>query len=231
MLEVEQGVQAERGRRLAADRRADLRARRPVRAPRPGHAHDDAGRLEPRQIGQQLERLRGRPAQRVEDLARIDHRLQPRALLGRALHGQEQREQPRLVGGARVLAQGLAERQVLGLRLRRQPRRVRRQEGERRLLVPAVLGEVEVDAADQVPGRAPAREELLNRGLRLGQLHAERRVDRVPERLQDGGVRYSAPVIGGAARASDSSSSRGGAGIGGGARCSPTSGSVQTAVT
>ena len=42
-LEIEQRVGAKTGRRLAANRRAHLRTRRTIRAPRARHAHDDAG--------------------------------------------------------------------------------------------------------------------------------------------------------------------------------------------
>ena len=73
------------------------------------------------------------PAQRMEDLARVDHRPQPGAALGGALHRQQQRQQLVAVRRAGILAQRLAERQVLRAGLRREPRRVGRQEGERRL--------------------------------------------------------------------------------------------------
>ena len=174
-LEVEQRVRAEARRRLAPDGGRDLRAWRTIGPPRGRHAHDDAGGLEAGDIGQQLKRLGGRPPQRVIDLARVDHRLQPRTLGGGALDRQEQREQPRLVGGACVFAQRAAERQVLRLGLRRQLGRVGRQKRERRLIIPAVLGEVEVDAADEMPRRVLALEKLLDRRLRFGELGSKRR--------------------------------------------------------
>ena len=74
------------------------------------------------------------------DLARIDHGLQPRALLGRALDWQQQRQQTLAVPCPGVLLQGLAERQMLRLRLDRKPRRVGRQECKRRVFVLPVLG-------------------------------------------------------------------------------------------
>ena len=54
---------------------------------------------------------------------------------------------------AGVFAQRLASGTMLRPGLRRKPRRVGRHEGERRLRVAAVLGQVEMHAADQVPGR------------------------------------------------------------------------------
>ena len=127
--------------------------------------------------------------------------------------GEQEREEPLLVGRARVLAQRLAERQVLGLAVRREPAGVGREKGEGRLLVLAVLGEVEVHPPDEVPGRVQALEEVLDRGLRLGEL-AWRRPS--PSSLQSArstsAVRYSAPGITGAAEASDARSSSAGDG-------------------
>ncbi len=82
-------------------------------------------------------------------------------MLGGALHGQQQGEQFVAVGGAGVLAQRLAERHVLRLGLRREPRGVGRHEGERVVRVAAVFRQVEVHAADQVPGRVQRLEEVL----------------------------------------------------------------------
>ena len=149
-------------RRLAADRRLHLRARRPVHAPARRHAHDHAGAFERRHVLQELQRLLRAPAQRMKDLAGIDHGLQPGAVLGGALHRHQQRQQALAVLRAGIFLQGLAERQMLRLGLRRQPRRVGRQEGERRFLVLAVLGQIEMHAPDQVPGGIAALEELLN---------------------------------------------------------------------
>jgi len=51
---------------------------------------------------------------------------------------------------ALAFAQGLAEREVLGLAVGGEARRVGGQERERRRVVLAVLGEVEVDAAKSI---------------------------------------------------------------------------------
>ena len=114
-----------------------------------------------------------RPSQRMIDLARVDHRLQPRALGGGALDRQEQGEQARLVGGASVFAQRAAERHVLRPGLRRELRRVGRQKRERSLIIPAVLGEIEVHAADEMPRRALTLEKVLDRRLRFGDARIE----------------------------------------------------------
>ena len=151
--EVEQRVQPELRRRLAADHCLHLRTRRPVHAPVLRHPHDHSGAFKHRNILQKLHRLLRAPAQRMEDFAGINHRLQPAALLSRALNRHQQRQQTLAAFGAGVFLQGLAQRQVLRLGLRRQPRRVGGEEGERSLFILPVLGEIEVDASDQVPGR------------------------------------------------------------------------------
>ena len=80
-----------------------------------------------------LHGLIGRPAQRVEDLARIDHGLQPRTGLRRSLHGKKQRQQTILVCRAGIFAQSLTQRKMLGLGMRRQPRGVGGKKSERRI--------------------------------------------------------------------------------------------------
>jgi hypothetical protein len=181
-LEVEQRVLAELCGRSGADGGAHHRARRAARAPGAGHADDHAGGLERRQIVQHLHRVGGRPAQRMEDLAALDHGGEPRRRLRRALHGEQQRQQRVLARGARVLLQRLAERQVLRLGRAGEPRGVGGEEREGRLLVAAVLGEVEVDAADQVPGRALRVEEVLERLARGGVGRAQRVAELGPQR-------------------------------------------------
>ena len=51
--------------------------------------------------------------------------------------------------------------------------------------MPAVLGEVEVDAADEMPRRALTLEKLLDRRLRFGELGSKRISDRSPECFED----------------------------------------------
>ena len=161
--EVEQRVEAELARRLAADRRRDLRVRRPAHAPRRRHAHDHAGRLERRHILEELQGLLRAPAQRVIDRAGNDHVLQPGNALGGPLNRRQQRQQALAILRAGILLQGPAERQVLRPRLRRQPWRVGREEREGRLGVLPVLGKIEIDSADQVPGRMARLQEILHR--------------------------------------------------------------------
>ena len=75
--EIEQRVLSQPGRRLGAHRARHLRPRRTVAAPRRRHAHHHARRLQLRDVPQKLQGLPRRPAQRMKDLARIDHGLQP----------------------------------------------------------------------------------------------------------------------------------------------------------
>src|SRR5262249_53729294 len=138
------------------------------------------------------------------------------------------RQQPILRLGSGVLFQSLAERQVLGLALRRQPARVRGQKGERCVRVLAVLGQVEVDAADEVPRRVEGFQEIGQGDACGAELLVERGVDGVPQVRRTSAFRYSAPAIGGTAPASSSSSSAGGGWI---ATRTPASARAQSAVT
>ena len=97
----------------------------------------------------------------MKDLAGIDHGLEPTDALRRTLHRHQQRQQLLSIGSAGVFAQGLAERHMLGPRLGRQARGVGGQEGKGPFRVAAVLGQIEVDTADQIPGRVQRLEESL----------------------------------------------------------------------
>ncbi len=70
--------------------------------------------------------------------------------------------------------------------LKRKPRRVGRQEGKRRVFVFAVLGEIEVDAAHEVPGGMAAFEKLLHGELGCRQFGIEGRIDAMPQVGQQG---------------------------------------------
>ena len=173
-LEVEERLRANARRRLASDRGGDLRTWWTICTPGGRNSNDDAGSLEAGRISQQLKSLRGRPPQRVIDLSRLDHRLQPRTFGSGALDRQEQRKQLRLVGSACVFAQRAAERQVLRLGLRRESGRISRQKREWRLIVPPVLGKIEMHAADEMPcGISPVKKRL-DRHLRFGELGSKR---------------------------------------------------------
>ena len=102
--EVEERVLAQPGRRFFPDRGRYLRARRAVCPPRRGHSHHDAGALQLWNITEKTESIVGLPAQRMEDLTRVDHGFQPRTDFGRALNGEEQRQQALLVRRACVFA-------------------------------------------------------------------------------------------------------------------------------
>ena len=117
----------------------------------------------------------------MEDLAAVDHRLEPGAALCRALDRQQQRQQL-LVRRVGVFLQRTPQGQVLGLALLRQPGRVGGDKCERSCLVLAVLGQVEVHAADEVPGRIVAPQELLNVAPRFEQFGGECRVEVLPQR-------------------------------------------------
>ena len=137
--------------------------------------------LEGGDVLQETQCLRRSPAERVEDLAAVDHRLQPWAAFAGALDGHQQREEALAFPGAAIFLQSLAERQVLRLGGSRKARGVGREEGEGRLLVLAVLGEIEVDPADQVPGGMTALEEFLQRERGLGQLGVKRHIHAAPK--------------------------------------------------
>jgi hypothetical protein len=147
-------------------------------------ARSSAATSERRDVAEEPERLGGRPAQRVKELARVHHLAQPRAPLGGALDREEEREQPFAVARAGVLAQRLAERQVLRRAVGREAGRVGGEEGERRVRVARGLGEVEVHAADDVPRRMELLEQPFHREAARREPLGERRVDRAPKRRE-----------------------------------------------
>ena len=183
-VEVQHAFEPERRGLARADGAGHLRPRRTVGAPGRRHAHDDAGAFQVGHAGKQARGLARRPAQRMVKFARIDHRPQPVAGLGGALHRQQQRQQLLAIGRAGVFAQRLAERHVLRARLGGELRRVGGEEGERRVGVAAVLRQIEVHAADQVPGRIQPLEKALQVGLCRGKRRGQRRGDLLPQRAQ-----------------------------------------------
>ena len=106
-MEIEEPVEPEPGGRTGADRRRHLRPRRAPGGPAGGHAYDHAGLLEIGDARQQARSFLRTPAQRMEDLAAVDHRPQPRAGLGGTPHRHQQRQQPVAVGCAGIFAQCL----------------------------------------------------------------------------------------------------------------------------
>ena len=69
---------------------------------------------------------------------------------------------------------------MLRLRLYGKPRCVGSQKRKRGVFVLPVLGEIEVDAANEVPGGMAAFEELLHGEVGRGQFDIEGRVDAMP---------------------------------------------------
>jgi hypothetical protein len=189
--EIQQSGEPQLGRRVAADGRRHARARRAAGVPAGRHAQDDAGGFQIGGGAEQAGGVGGTPAQRVVDPAALDQLAQPGAALGGALHRQQQRQQ--LVAVAGVGPQGLAQRQVLRAGLGGKLRGVGGHEGERRVRVAAVLGQVEVDAPDQVPGRVQRLEEVLQAAA--GGLERPRRRfgQRGPERAQHVGRQILGP--------------------------------------
>ena len=106
--EVEQRVLSQPRRRFGSHGARYLRPRRTIAPPRRRHAHHHARRLELRDVPQKL-----------QDLTRVDHGFQPRARLRGPLHRHEQGQETFLVRRARILAQRLAQRQMLRFGLRR----------------------------------------------------------------------------------------------------------------
>ena len=104
------------------------------------------------------------------DLTGLHHRAQPSALLSRALHRHQQGKKTRLALAIRELGQRLGKRQVLCLAVGRDARRVGGEKGERRLGVLAVLGEIEMDPAHQIPDRMKRLEKCLERTFRCDEL-------------------------------------------------------------
>ena len=86
-----------------------------------------------------------------------------------------------LVGRAGILGKRLPQRQMLRLGAVRQPRGVGGEKSERGAGVLAVLGDVEVHAAHQVPCRIAALQELLHAAFGFGQLGVESCVQFPPQ--------------------------------------------------
>ena len=156
-VEVQHRVRADHRRRPASDGDADPRPR-PL-APPVRQSHGQAGRLQLRHAAQQPIGAIRRPRQRLVDLARVDERPHPRARLRGLLDRRQQRDERRPVPGAGILRQRPAQGQVPHPSARREPGGVRRQEGERPLLVVRVLRQVEADPPHLVPARGPRPQE------------------------------------------------------------------------
>ena len=137
----------------AADGGRHLGAGRTICSPGRRHAYNYAGAFKLLHIAQKLHGLRGNPPERVENVSCVDHGPKPRTALGRTLDREKQGEQSVSIFRAGILAQGLAERNMLSLGVRGKARRVSGKKGERRGFILAVFGKIEVHATDQVPRR------------------------------------------------------------------------------
>ena len=175
--EVEQRVHAEHARLLVAHAHGDLGARRAPGAPPVGHAHDQSRRLEGRDRLQEPVGLGRCPRHRLVDGAGIDQLGQPRHLLGGALQRHQQVEQRLAVLARRGFLQRPCERPMLHLAAGARPHGIGGEEGERMLLVAAVLGQVQADLADRVPRRMPRVEPRRHGPAVRPDLVGERGVD------------------------------------------------------
>ena len=88
-MEIEQRVVPDARGRLGAYAAGHAGTRRTIAVPRCGHPDDDTGRLQLRDIAQELQSFPRCPAEGMKYLALVDHRFQPGARLGGALYGQE----------------------------------------------------------------------------------------------------------------------------------------------
>src|SRR5580704_7585585 len=67
----------------------------------------------------------------------------------------------------------------------REPCRIGGEKSEWGVRVLAVLGKIEVNAANQVPCRIPPLQEILHTTFRFGQLDPERRIEFLPQSVED----------------------------------------------
>ena len=190
-----------------------FRARRALRAPCGRHPHDDAGSFNVRHIGQEPMRLRGCPRERLEHGAAIDQIFRDGARPRGARYWLEQAQQRCLVACAGVVISAEPERaEDAGL----SPARTIvscRSPGRRRAHPGSFLfsRKVEADAPDEDstqglpavrmprPGAVPGGE-LVTDGKAAIRAHRSARTV---------GVRYSPPVIGGAAASASAANSSG----------------------
>ncbi len=135
-----------------------------------------------------LHRLARGPAQRMEDLAGIDDRLQPGTAFARPADRFEKLQEFAFRAGAGVFAQGGAERGMTQRAVRGQRGGVGRQERERPLGVLAVLGEVEMYATHLPPAAVARGEERADREAAFPTLRLERPRELLPKRRETAGV-------------------------------------------
>ena len=171
--EIEHRARSDHRGRLGADGRGDRRPAWPRARPARRHTHDEAGRLQSRDIVEQTHRVGGRPAQRMEDLAAIDHLLQPAATFARPAHRLQQLQQIRPGARTGIFAQSRAERRMTQAAAGRHAGNIGREEGEGPLRVLAILGEIEMHAPDMAPAAVPRGEKTVELRPAFGQLRPE----------------------------------------------------------
>ena len=182
---IQQTVQSDGRWRAAADCCGHLRSGGTAGAPGRGHADDDPGPLELGDAVQQARRVAGSPTQGMEDIPSIDHLLQPDTVFSGALNRQKQGQQLVAVRRASIFAQRLAKGNMLRPGLGGEAGGVGRHEGEGPVGIAAIFRQVEMDPADQVPGRIQAGQESLQVCSRGGKGRGERARHLVPQRGQD----------------------------------------------
>ncbi len=189
-VEVQHSAGTELRGRPSAHGHAHLSARRRARVPPIGYADDDPRALERGDLLQERVRLARRPRERVIEVPTLDHPAHERALVGGALHRQEQRQQKLAIArGARLLERA-AERTVLWRTSRRKARRVRRKEGEGTLRIALVLRQMKAHAPNCGPRVAAAPQPFGHRPTPGRQLERQRVEGLAPDRYEriDGDV-------------------------------------------
>ena len=108
----------------------------------------------------------------MKDFAGVDDLFQPVQALGRMADRLQQLEQPALVVGE--VAQRLRQRRMAQSAVLGERGRIGRHEGERKIGVAPVFGEIEMHAPDQPPATVRARHEITQRRAARRELDAQR---------------------------------------------------------
>ena len=140
--------------------------------------------------------LVGRPGHRLVDRPRVDQLRQPLALLRGALEWHEEVKQRLPVALRGGFLERARQRAMLHLAAGARARRVGGEEGERMLLVAAVLGQVQAHLADDVPRGVARAQPVRDRTAVSADLVGERAVEVGPARGDPVGVHVLAAVHG-----------------------------------
>ncbi len=191
---IEQGIHAERSALAGIDRDVDRGPRRAARFPPVGDPDDQAALLEDRNVLQEPIRLARAPGQGMIDFARVDHLLDERAALGRALDRHQEREERGPVFRPGVFLQSLAQGLVLHATLGRELGNISRQECEGVLRVALVLSEVKRHAADEPPLGIALAQVCLRASRMVRDLVANKRVELRPPAREHVGAEVFTPL-------------------------------------